>query len=101
MRKLLLLILIASSFSATAQKKFAWVSGKLIDENENPLPNVSVIILGKNNGVVTNDSGAFRIRVPVGNAFALVFTHNGYTSAQKNFFLSEGEEEKISIRLEP
>ncbi len=27
MRKLLLLILIASSFSATAQKKFAWVSG--------------------------------------------------------------------------
>ena len=101
MRKLLLLILIATSFSATAQKKFAWVSGILIDENENPLPNVSVVILGKNNGVSTNDSGMFRIRVPVGNAFALLFTHNGYTPVQKNFFLSESEEEKISIRLEP
>jgi len=100
MRKLLLLLLTLSSLSGIAQKKFAWVSGKIVDENENPLTKVSVVILGKNSGVTSNDSGTFRIKAPVGNAFGLVFSHNGYTSIQKNFFLSEGEEETVAIRLE-
>ena len=101
MRKLLLLLFLVAGFTAAAQKKFAWVSGKLIDENENLLRGVSIVILGKATGINSNDSGLFRIKVPAGNAFALVFSHSGYASVQKNFYLSEGEEEKISIRLEP
>ncbi|HUR67539.1 MAG TPA: TonB-dependent receptor [Chitinophagaceae bacterium] len=91
------LLLSALSFS---QKKSAFVSGKVVDENENPLPNVTVTILGQTQGIATNDSGYFRIKVAADRAFALVFTYAGKNPEQKNFLLSENEEETISIRME-
>jgi len=91
------LLLTVLSFS---QKKTAFVSGKVVDENERPLPNVSVTILGQSKGVATNDSGYFRLKVPADKAFALVFTYAGRNPEQKNFLLNENEEETISIRLE-
>jgi hypothetical protein len=42
-----------------SQKKYAFVSGKVVDDNENPLTKVSVVILGQSNGITTNDSGLF------------------------------------------
>ncbi len=91
----LLLVLVAFS-----QKKIAHVSGIVVDENENPLSHVSVTILGKQNGITTNDSGYFRVEVPAEKAFALVFSYSGLRSEQKNFLLSENEEEQVTIRLE-
>jgi hypothetical protein len=89
------------SLPAFSQKKaIAIVSGKLLDENENPLPGVSVTILGRQTSLVTSDSGTFRIRVPPDKAFALVFSFTGYKSEQRNFLLNQGEEEKIVVRLE-
>ncbi len=83
-----------------AQKKPAYVSGKVLDENENPLANVSVTILGQQKGIITADSGTFRLKVTAGHAFAIVFSYTGYKSQQKNFLLSENEEETIVIRME-
>ncbi|WP_276501351.1 TonB-dependent receptor [Terrimonas pollutisoli] len=80
--------------------KNAYVSGKVIDENENPLQNVSVIILGKQTGIATNDSGYFRLKVPAEKAFAIVFSYTGHREEQKNFLLNENEEEYITVRLE-
>jgi hypothetical protein len=88
------------SLVSFSQKKFAFVSGKVIDENENPLAHVSVIILGKPTGIATNDSGYFRLKVPAEKAFAIVFSYTGRQSEQKNFLLNENEEETVSIRLE-
>jgi CarboxypepD_reg-like domain/TonB-dependent Receptor Plug Domain len=85
---------------AFAQKRTAIVSGRLLDENENPLPGVSVVILGRQSGLTTSDSGTFRIRVPAEKAFALVFSFTGYKSEQRNFLLSEKEEERVVVRLE-
>ena len=86
---------------AFSQKKAgAIVSGKLLDENENPLPGVSVTILGRQSGSITSDSGTFRLRVPPDKAFAIVFSFTGYKSEQRNFLLNQGEEEKIVVRLE-
>ena len=82
-----------------AQKKSAYVSGKVLDENENPLPNVSVTILGRQTGISTNDTGYFRLKVPADKAFAIVFTYSGLRSEQKNFLLNEEEEEEITIRM--
>ena len=100
MRWLLGLLLAGISLTAFSQKRTAWVSGRMIDENENPLQKVSVIILGKNSGIITNDSGYFRIKVTAERAFALVFSHSGYAPVQKNFYLSDGEEEKVTIRMQ-
>ena len=89
------------AFISVAQKKYAIVAGKVLDENENPLAHVSVIILGQQNGIATSDSGTFELRVLANKAFALVFSYSGYKTLQQNFLLNEGEREKITLRMEP
>src|SRR5688572_2596565 len=85
-------ILLFLSCIAFPQKKSAFVSGKVLDENENPLPNVSVTILGRQSGISTSDSGTFRLKVTADRAFAVVFSYTGYKTEQRNFLLSENEE---------
>src|SRR6187431_620347 len=99
--RLTLLTLFLFSFAAVyAQKKTAFITGKVLDENEKPLEHVSVQILGRTTGVTTNDSGTFRIKVTAEKAFAIVFSFTGYKTEQLNFLLSENEEEKIVVRME-
>jgi hypothetical protein len=97
-----LLAFFAISFSSevVAQKKSAWVMGRVVGENEQPLSNVSVVILGRLKGVTTSDSGTFRLRVPADKAFGIVFSYTGYKTEQRNFLLNENEEESIVVRLE-
>jgi hypothetical protein len=94
---ILLALLAGSSFS---QKKSAFVSGYVVDDNENPVSSVTITILGQQQSVLTNDSGYFRLKVPADRAFALVFSHAGRKTEQKNFLLNENEEETITVRLE-
>jgi hypothetical protein len=96
----LLLLSILCTQSLLAQKRAAFVSGKIFDENGRPLPKVSVTILGRQTGSVSSDSGAFHLRVPADKAFALVFSFTGYKTEQRNFLLNENEDEKIVVRLE-
>lgn len=88
------------SFIGFSQKKFAFVSGRVIDEQERPLSHVSITQLGNQSGITSNDTGYFRIKVPAERAFALVFSYTGYRAEQKNFLLNEKEEEYVTIRLE-
>lgn len=85
--------------TATAQKDPAFISGLVVDEQDRPLAGVSVTILGRQTGISTNDSGKFRIQVVPEKAIALLFSHTGYKTEQKNFLLNEGEEENITIQL--
>ena len=100
MRTLFSLLLLFGSLSSFSQTKTAWVRGRVIDENENPMAKVSVVTLGKTTGITTNDSGYFRIKATAGRSFALVFSFSGYNQVQKNFYLSDGEEEKITLQME-
>lgn len=97
--KLLLCFFMLLTISAWGQKKTAFVSGRVVDENENPLTHVSVTILGRQEGITTNDSGYFRLQVPAERAFALVFSFAGRNAEQRNFLLNENEEETVTIRL--
>jgi carboxypeptidase-like protein/TonB-dependent receptor-like protein len=83
-----------------SQKKFAFVSGRVLDENEKPMSNVSVVILGKQTGIMTSDSGTFRLKVPSDKAFAIQFSYSGYKMEQRNFLLNADEEETVTIRME-
>ena len=85
---------------AHAQKKSATIAGKVLDENDNPLPGVSVTILGRQSGIITSDSGTFHLRVEADKAFALVFSFTGYKTEQRNFLLNEHEQEQVIVRLE-
>lgn len=95
-----LLLAVLLPLLALAQRKNASVSGRVLDDNETPLAGVSVVILGKTTGVLTNDSGRFSLQVPADKAFALVFTYTGYQSEQRNFYLNANEAEQIVVRLE-
>jgi len=95
-----LLLSIICSQSLLAQKKSAFVSGVIFDENNHPMSKVSVTILGRQTGLVSTDSGTFKMKVPADKAFALVFSFTGYKTEQRNFLLNEAEEEKIVVRLE-
>jgi hypothetical protein len=95
-----LFFLLQISMSIFAQKKYAMITGKVVNENEDGLAKVSIIILGKTTGVSTNDSGFFSIKVPAEKAFALTFTYVGYREAKQNFLLIENEKENIIVKLE-
>nr|HML58254.1 carboxypeptidase-like regulatory domain-containing protein [Ferruginibacter sp.] len=84
---------------AAAQTKKAIVSGIITNEEGYRVAGASVTILGKKNGVASTDSGTFSIQIPAKSAIALVFSHTGYESQQKNFFMNAGEQEFITIRL--
>jgi hypothetical protein len=87
------------AFSATAQTKYATIKGTVVDENDAPLNKVSIIILGKNSGILSTDSGTFSIKVPAQKSLALIFSYAGYMEQQKNFFLSNDETETILVQL--
>lgn len=99
MRIIVALLLSFISLAGNAQTKTANISGRIIDENENPLANISIMILGKNTGIVSGADGQFTIDVPAQTALALVFSHSGFISQQKNFFLSNNERETVQIRM--
>lgn len=101
MRFFLVSLFLLTAFASHAQRKYAFVRGSVQDDQGKPVGQVSIVILGRNTGIVTNDSGFFRMRVPAEKTIALVFSHLAYAEQQKNFYLSENEEEVVQIMLQP
>lgn len=83
-----------------AQQKYATVSGRVVDAAETPIAKVSVLVLGRQSGAVTSDSGTFSIQVPAVKPIAVVFSHAGFQTVQRNFYLHESEQEQVVVRLE-
>lgn len=94
---LLIIFFIPCSFLYS--QKNATLNGKIIDEEHKVLPNVSVEILGKQKGTISNDSGFFKIIIPSNKVISIVFSHTGYVPFQKNIILSTNETEFITVRL--
>jgi hypothetical protein len=99
-RLLFLISLTACSLAGSAQGKSAFLSGKVVDENDHPLPKVSVVILGRQTGIITSDSGTFKLKTPANKAFAVLFSFTGYSTRQHNFLLNENEQEYLVVKLE-
>jgi len=100
MRTALTMLLLLFTISAFSQTRSAIVTGRIVDENDKPISKVSIVILGRSTGTSSNDSGSFSIKVPANKSFALIFTYTGYNEVQKNFYMSDGEEEKITVQME-
>lgn len=64
MKKILLMLIVLTGFSASlwAQKV---VTGKVTDEEQNPLAGVSVMVKGTTIGTLTDADGQFRLQIPV------------------------------------
>lgn len=65
--------------SAKTQQQL--VSGRVADEWDQPIANVTVQVRGFTHSVLTDESGSFRLEVPVGGHL-LEFSHIGYKMSQ-------------------
>ena len=73
MRKIILNLLVLLGFVLSASAQDRIVSGKVVDDKNQPLSGVTVIVKGTNKGVSTNSEGAFSIPVSA-TARVLVFS---------------------------
>ena len=94
MKKIFFLVLLFFSISTNAQKNYATIKGIIIDENDIPISNVSVVILGKQKGITSSENGSFIIKYQAEKHFALSFSHTGYNDIQKEFYLSKNQEKE-------
>ncbi len=96
MRLLVALILFPIlSFS----QKTATVSGTILDDNDKPLPGISIYLIGKNTNAISDDSGRFTITVPSNRQIALIFFAEGLNSVRKTMYLNAGEAEQLTIKM--
>jgi len=82
-----------------SQTKNATVAGKILDEEDLPLEGVTVRILTKQDGTVSDKKGNFKLTVPANKLVAVVFSSTGYTTQQRNFNLRYTQVEKVTIKL--
>lgn len=77
LRGVLTLLALMLAFAASAQNK---ITGKVVDENDQPAIGANVVVKGTTQGVSTDLKGMFAIPVKTGDV--LVFSYLGYKSQE-------------------
>jgi TonB-linked SusC/RagA family outer membrane protein len=83
-----------SSISAFAQE----VKGRVVDENDEPIPGVSIIIEGTTTGVISDIDGIYSLKTTENN-FVLLFSYIGFSDYSQEINLAEGEVKVINVGL--
>ena len=77
------------------------LTGKVIDEENTPIPNVSVIIDDTRIGMLTDDEGTFSIGIPKGAKYLLICQKSEYKSEKYNLKdITKNERGDLVIKLE-
>ncbi len=79
MNKLLLILLLFSSFSVLSAQEID-IKGKITDDTGEPLAGANVVVKGTSKGTVTNFDGEFEIVAP--STGTLIFSSLGYASKE-------------------
>lgn len=95
MRLLFLLLLVGFAFQLFAQQ----ISGKTLDENGDPLPFVTIHILGTTTGTTSNSNGAYRLKLDSGE-YTIVVQYVGYQKEQREIEIGSSTI-KIDFQLLP
>jgi len=93
MKKLSLLLAICVPILLSAQTR--QVTGKVTDDNNAPLPGVSIVVKGASGGAQTDKDGAFTISLPGTGTVQLVFSHAGFQAVT----LGTDGSKPVSLRL--
>jgi len=72
------------------------ISGKVTDENADPLPNVSVVIKGTTIGTATSANGTYQLNVPKASGNTLVFSFVGFTDKE----ITQTQGNTINVQME-
>ncbi|NJK87286.1 MAG: hypothetical protein HC906_16200, partial [Bacteroidales bacterium] len=68
-------------FPGIVQAQDRTIKGKIISDNDEPLPGVNVVVKGTTNGTITDVDGNYEISVS-GSEATLLFSFIGYTSEE-------------------
>ena len=90
---MLCLLLTGSTWSLAQGTKS--VTGKVVDQAQNPLPGVNYLIKGSNNGGSTDANGSFTTNVPSANSI-LIFSSIGYITKE----VTIGNASQLTVELE-
>ncbi|MBU1486007.1 MAG: TonB-dependent receptor [Bacteroidetes bacterium] len=71
------------------------ISGKVLDENGDPLPGVSIRVKGKNTGMMTDIEGRFSITTTADDI--LIFSFTGFKTQE----VVVGDKRELTIKMEP
>jgi len=87
-------------FTAAAQqvKSFS-IRGIILDDNDLPISGVSISVLNKNIGVISNDSGYFNLKFSASQSVAIVFSHTGFNTLRK-IISTKNRLDSLTIHLE-
>ena len=72
---------LCSTYPVFAQQASRTVTGKVLDENKQPMPGVAILIVGTTSGGTTDFEGNFTLSVPAGNN-ELQFSFIGYETVK-------------------
>ena len=81
MRKLLFIALLLCGFTGISQTT---VNGKVVDQNNEPIPGANVVIVGKAIGATADFDGLFKLETSEVPPFQLKITSIGYSDATEN-----------------
>ncbi len=74
------------------------ITGRVLDEKEQPLPGVSILLKGSQTGTITNASGSYTLNLPDNPSSAtLVFSFVGYKTRE----ITVTGSRNLTVRLEP
>lgn len=98
-QKPIILTILASLFSlcATATIK---ISGKLTDENNEPLEFVSVRVAGTAMGAMSGLDGTYSLSAPDADTLRVTFTLIGYQEARRTLIKPKGDV-TVNVKMEP
>ncbi len=99
LKKTVLLFIFFTSISI-AQTQLN-ISGKVVDENNQPLPYVNVYLAGTQNGTTTNKNGEFSFNIAKGKAGTLVASIVGYKKFEKEIKSTAKNNIYLNIKLFP
>jgi hypothetical protein len=98
MRKLLIFFFFMPFF-IFAQTKNATIKGIVVNEEGEPIANVSVSLLTQNIGTKTDSVGVFTLVVPAKKYFSVEFSNINYYRVQKNLSIATNEVLTLKIKM--
>ncbi|OHX63802.1 SusC/RagA family TonB-linked outer membrane protein [Flammeovirga pacifica] len=88
-------LLIGTVLPSYGQDKATIISGTILDENESPLPGVTITIKGTSKGIISDVNGSFKLDVM--NTDVLVFSSIGNETQE----ITVGTQTTLSVTMKP
>lgn len=93
------LLLLAAFFTAAQLFSQYSVTGKVTDENGNPLPGANVYFEGEGKGTTTNQSGKYLLTGEPDSTYKLIISFLGYQEYTQDITLDKNKQLDVSLTL--